>query len=96
MACKGLWHVLDGMGSSGGCSNKQKLSCEDCLEFPASVPDYSHWLQGVKSRGWFTGVRWSLDLQDPQPYMDDCEHREGPPGQPALEQEYEDAAKEQA
>lgn len=47
--------------------------CEDSFEFPASVPVQSRCLYRVKSRGWFTGTRWSLDPQDLQPQMDDCD-----------------------
>lgn len=56
---------------------------------PGFLPLYlfSHRIQGVKSGGWVTGIRWNLDHQDLQPQVGDCECGEDPPGHPSLEQE---------
>lgn len=51
MAFKGPQHLLDGIESSGGCSNRQEL-----FKFPASVPVQSHRIKGDKSSGWFAAV----------------------------------------
>lgn len=70
-----IWMGLEAQVSAGtGCSSHGRIA-------PGFQPLYlfSHRRQGVKSRGWVTGIRWNLGHQDLQPQVGDCECGEAPP-----------------
>lgn len=79
-----LWMGLETQVSAGtGWSSHGRIA-------PGFQPLYlvCHRRQGVKSRGWVTGIRWNLGHQILQPQVGDRECGEAPPVHPSLEQEH--------